>query len=298
MNINERHFRTLDWALDPLETTLKWDNLAEWLRNRTGLYWLAGKAGSGKSTLMKYLSDHPQTMNLLRGWARNSELVTLQYFFYALGMSEQKSQEGMLRSLLFQFLDNQRDSIEQVLPAMWKEAIITEDKDHDLAMPSISEMQTSILRLLGTVSADKRFWIMIDGLDEFEGKHATIAAFLPRLERLANVKVLVSSRPLPIFVSAFDHAPKMYLQDLTYSDIVTYINDTVWHHPYMIQLSRTEPRKIMKIGEVLVSKASGVFLWVALACQSILEGLEEYDSLPELMNRVTQFPPELSDFFR
>ncbi|KAI7778135.1 hypothetical protein LA080_002561 [Diaporthe eres] len=46
MNINERHFRILDWALDPLEITLKWDNLAEWLRNGTGLYWLAGKAGS------------------------------------------------------------------------------------------------------------------------------------------------------------------------------------------------------------------------------------------------------------
>ncbi|KAI7778136.1 hypothetical protein LA080_002562 [Diaporthe eres] len=115
-------------------------------------------------------------------------------------MPEQKSQEGMFRSLLFQFLDKleQRDAIEQ-----------------ELSQPT------------------KKFWILIDGLDEFEGKHATIAAFLSRLERLANVKVLVSSRPLPLF-----------------------------------------------------------------ACQSILEGLEEYDTLPELMNRVTQFPPELGDFFR
>lgn len=297
-NINERHFRTLNWALDPLETTLKWDNLAEWLRNGSGLYWLAGKAGSGKSTLMKYLSNHPQTTSLLKQWAGQSELVTLRFFFYALGRFQQKSQEGILRSLLFQFLDQHRDLIEHVLPAMWKEAIITEDKDHDLAMPSISEMQNSFLQFLGAASADTRFWILIDGLDEFEGKHASIAAFISKLERLANVKVLVSSRPLPVFVSAFDHTPKMYLQDLTKKDIENYINDTLWHHPHMARLSHIEPREVMEIAEVLVSKACGVFLWVVLACQSILEGLEEYDTTPELMSRANEIPPELGDFFR
>lgn len=182
---------------------------------------------------------------------------------------------------------------------MWKEAIITEDKDprHDLTIPSISEMQTSLLNLVGSISADKKFWILIDGLDEFEGKFATITAFLSRLERLPNVKILVSSRPLPVFVSAFDHAPKMRLQDLTHEDIETYINDTIWNHLNMARLSHLDPREIIKISEALVSKASGVFLWVVLACQSILEGLEEYDTFPELMNRVTKFPPELSDFF-
>lgn len=231
--IKDRHCRTLNWAFEPLETTLKWDNLAEWLRHGRGLYWLTGKAGSGKSTLMKYLSHHQQTTIFLKEWAGQSELVTLQFFFYALGSSEQKSQEGMLRSLLFQFLDKHRDLIEDVLPAMWKEAIITEDKDNDLTMPSISEMQTSLLHMAGSISADKRFWILIDGLDEFEGKHTTIVAFLSKFERLTNVKVIVSSRPLPLFVRTLDHAPKMYLQDLTKNDIRTYVSDAISHHPHM-----------------------------------------------------------------
>ncbi|KAK7712426.1 hypothetical protein SLS64_004810 [Diaporthe eres] len=298
ININERHSQTLDWALHPLVTTLKWDNLAEWLRSGSGVYWLAGKAGSGKSTLMKYVSNHPQTTSLLKLWTGQSELFTVQFFFYALGRLEQKSQEGVLRSLLFQFLDKHRDLIERALPAMWKEAIITEDKEHDLAIPSIPEMQNSFLQLLGAVSADTRLFILIDGLDEFEGKHASIAAFLSRLERLANVKVLVSSRPLPVFVRAFDHAPKMYLQELTKEDIETYITDTLWHHPHMAQLSYIEPTELMNIAEVLVSKACGVFLWVVLACQSILEGLDEYDTTPELMSRANKIPPELGDFFR
>lgn len=298
INIRDRHYRTLNWALDPLESTLKWENLAEWLRDRSGLYWLAGKAGSGKSTLMKYLSDHPQTTSLLQEWAGQAELVTLQFFFYALGRSEQKSQEGVLRSLLFQALDKHRDLTEHVLPAMWKEAVITEDKDHDLTIPSISEMQNSLLQLAGTISADKRFWILIDGLDEFEGKYATFAAFLSQLERLPNVKVLVSSRPLPIFVSAFSHVPKMYLQDLTKWDIGSYIDDTILNHPHMARISQFERRWAKEIAELLIDKASGVFLWVILACQSTLEGLEGYDTGPELMQRIMEFPPELGDFFR
>ncbi|KAI3395293.1 hypothetical protein diail_1491 [Diaporthe ilicicola] len=299
-SINERHFRTLDWALDPLQRTTKWDNLAEWLRDGSGLYWLAGKAGSGKSTLMKCLSDHPQTTNLLLEWLGQSELVTLQFFFYALGRSEQKSQEGLLRSLLFQFLNKHRSLIENVLPAMWKEAVITEEKvpEHDLTMPSIPEMQASLLQLTGTVSADKKFWILIDGLDEFEGKHATLAVFCSRLEKLPNVKVLVSSRPLSVFVSAFGCVPKMYLQDLTKRDIETYINDTILHNPYVVQLSRIEQEIGTKIAELLTDKASGVFLWVILACQSILEGLEEYETGPELMSRAMELPTEMHDFFR
>lgn len=296
--IKDRHFRTLDWALEPPEHVLEWDNLAEWLRDESGLYWLAGKAGSGKSTLMKYLSDHPQANTLLKKWAAQSELVTLQFFFYALGRSEQKSQDGVLRSLLFQFLDKHREVIEEVLPAMWKQAVITEDEIKELEMPSIAEMQASLLQLAGIVSADKRFWILIDGLDEFEGKHSTIAAFISKLAQLPNVKLVVSSRPLPVFVNAFEQAPKMHLQDLTSADIEAYIDDMILNHHHIAQLSRIEPGMAVKIAETLIDKASGVFLWVVLACESILEGLEDYDTVPELMDRVNELPPELGDFFR
>lgn len=54
----------------------------------------------------------------------------------------------------------------------------------------------------------------------------------------------------------------------------------------------------MNFVEYLVEKASGVFLWVELACQSILEGLDEYDTIPELMDRAMKTPPELGELFR
>lgn len=41
----------------------RWNDFVAWLEEGDGLYWIAGKAGSGKSTLMKYIASHPSTGN-------------------------------------------------------------------------------------------------------------------------------------------------------------------------------------------------------------------------------------------
>ena len=37
----------------------------DWLKQEDGLYWVSGKPGSGKSTLMKFLSAHDTTLKHL-----------------------------------------------------------------------------------------------------------------------------------------------------------------------------------------------------------------------------------------
>jgi hypothetical protein len=44
----------------------KWIN---WLSSGNGIFHIAGKLGSGKSTLMKFLCNHPQTKDALQKWA-------------------------------------------------------------------------------------------------------------------------------------------------------------------------------------------------------------------------------------
>jgi ATPase subunit of ABC transporter with duplicated ATPase domains len=54
------HQKTFDWALEShADDTISWPSLAHWLRQDDGVYWISGKAGSGKSTLMKYLYQDP-----------------------------------------------------------------------------------------------------------------------------------------------------------------------------------------------------------------------------------------------
>ncbi|KAL1593178.1 hypothetical protein SLS60_010786 [Paraconiothyrium brasiliense] len=64
------HESTFRWVLqdnqsqDHQPQTTKWSNIGKWLESDDQLYWITGKAGSGKSTLMKFLCS--PTAEMLR----------------------------------------------------------------------------------------------------------------------------------------------------------------------------------------------------------------------------------------
>src|SRR6202034_4410069 len=76
----------------------------EWLiSDGAPIFWISGKAASGKSTLMKYLHKRPELATTLSDkYANGSEnLIMASFFFYDQGKSKlQKSREGLLRALL------------------------------------------------------------------------------------------------------------------------------------------------------------------------------------------------------
>ncbi|KAF5697299.1 hypothetical protein FMUND_15462 [Fusarium mundagurra] len=294
VNIKSPHFKTLQWALDPPSDYLQWDDLNTWLQTASGLYWLSGKAGSGKSTLMKHLHEHDKTNDLLRTWVNGSKLIPASFFFYALGKREQKSQSGLLRSVLYQILQYDPSVTEHALPYMWREACYSQSSPK-LEVPSIDEMATALKLLCSTLHADKKIFLLIDGIDEYEGKDLDIARFISELETFPNVKILLSSRPHPAFITAFGQRPKMNLQDLTKPNVATYIQDTVACHPYMRTLSQQSRYPVDTITHKLAQKASGVFLWVILACRFVIEGCDDICTITELEARVDELPKELED---
>ncbi len=56
-----------------------------WLRTGNRVFHIPGKAGSGKSTLMKYLCHHPRTRQELECWAGEKKLVFAYFFFWNSG---------------------------------------------------------------------------------------------------------------------------------------------------------------------------------------------------------------------
>lgn len=79
--IPEAHKRTLNWIFRSVDKENPWDNFPRWLASDDDIYWVNGKAGSGKSTLMKFLSSHPETHNKLATWASGARLETPAFFF-------------------------------------------------------------------------------------------------------------------------------------------------------------------------------------------------------------------------
>ena len=97
------------------------------------------QAGSGKSTLMKYLLSNGNTKRYLQNWAGDSPWTLSTFFFWALGTLEQKTQDGLSRALLYNIIATDRSLIRKLLPSMWREAY--EQGNDGLSSPSCAEMK-------------------------------------------------------------------------------------------------------------------------------------------------------------
>lgn len=88
---------------EPSENTLGWLSEEEvgytkWLEQDRGIYWVGGKPGSGKSTLMKEMASQYHEKYSKKG------SVTATHFFDDRGTFLERSFEGFLKSTLEQFM--------------------------------------------------------------------------------------------------------------------------------------------------------------------------------------------------
>ncbi|KAI1871725.1 hypothetical protein JX265_005711 [Neoarthrinium moseri] len=98
--IDPQSSHTLEWAFEDGFT-----DLPRWLQNGNGIFWVSGKPGSGKSTLMKFVHNDDRTRELLHCWNTSTRQITANFFFHYRGNVIQKSFEGLLRSIISQLLE-------------------------------------------------------------------------------------------------------------------------------------------------------------------------------------------------
>ena len=109
-NVASAHRQTFGWLLNP-SSPMKFES---WVRSQIGIYWIIGKASSGKSTLMKSLIKNPDAVRALKTWAGTECLITANFSLWKAGTPMQKSQEGLFTSLLYETLRKFPDIISSV----------------------------------------------------------------------------------------------------------------------------------------------------------------------------------------
>ena len=299
----EAYAKTFEWIFQTqYMETVPWSNFMEWLTVGHGIYWIKGKAASGKTTLMKFITNDGRTEHALRQWSAGSTLVWTKFFFWNLGTQMQKSQAGLLRSLLHQILSKCPDLIWEVVPDIWK--LIKSRSNAELRylrLPEsawcLTKMKNAFKSILTQTMLPLKICLLIDGLDEYDGDHDEIVTFFHEVSLFENVKICVSSRPLMIFEEQLESCPRLRLQDLTVNDITIYVREKLSMHRRARALAEQDPGTLTTFIEEIVQKSSGVFLWVSLVVKSLLNGLTNYDNIADLRKRLQALPNELDDLF-
>jgi hypothetical protein len=219
----QAHHETYEWIFSAPDEDRQWSDFTEWLRWGDSVYWITGKPGSGKSTLMKYIYSNPKTSQLLKIWRGEDMLLKAGFFFWAAGTTKQSSQEGLLRGLLYTLLAQCPRLIPTVFSDICTEILAGHDVDPSWTIP---ELMAALLLFVEN-SNGLKICLFIDGLDEYSGDHGQLIDMLRDLSSHENVKLVLSSRPWMQFEDAFHDMPRLLLQHLTYRDMVKLVSDSL-----------------------------------------------------------------------
>ena len=317
------HESTFQWVLqdhqsqDHRSPMIRWLSVREWLESDDQLYWITGKAGSGKSTLMKYLcspvteisqADDAQEIlkfrtahqrvrcyPYLEKWAGSLSLVVASFYFWNSGMELQMTQVGLLRALLYQLVVQRPDILPMIASKHWESQCLFDDCNTDWSAQDLHDM---ISRAVMVLRMNSKICFFIDGLDEFGYKHDDLIFMVKDLIRDNNhVKICVASRPWNVFQTAFGRETNLRLEELTFDDIKLFVQSRFQADTEFENLRRRYPPFADQLMDNIVTKASGVFLWVDLVVTSLLAGMWLGDRIEDFQRRLDELPPDLENLY-
>jgi hypothetical protein len=194
----------------------------KWLESGSGIFWIQGKPGSGKSTLMKFIVSNPRTLKHLYKNNSNHRLLWASFFFSNRGQAIQKSLLGLYHRILYQLLHQAEFLTPLVQP-------IFEAHYESQGAWTISYLESALLNVIRFSDVPITICLFIDALDEHEEGYSTshdrLILSFEKLVRSASstVKVMLclSSRPETYFLDSLHKWPSVTIHEHTQLDVET-----------------------------------------------------------------------------
>lgn len=294
--ISQSHPETFGWIYDEEnEKKHLWNDFNEWLRNGQKAYWINGKAGSGKSTLMKFIANDRRTRIALEQCSAGVECIILQFYFWLSGSKLQRSLKGLLCSVIRQALI----SDVAVLSSIFEQSPSTRLK-RNLGDWSLGELKELLFCVVEKINGSKNVCFLLDGIDEFDKDEELqdLLTLIERLSELSQVKLCISSRPELYLERRLSQYNSLRLQDLTKADIEMCIRDRL---EIMREDRLHQVFSCWEIDELvrqITQKADGVFLWVHYVLRNLGNGLRNQDEYSELLERIAELPSAMEDLYQ
>lgn len=288
----------------------------EWLSSRhSDIFWISGKPGSGKSTLVKHIMKQLQGGRSRAIWGETTidqrNLQSLEFsdtpmeifssFYYSFrGGRTEKAHELMLRSIAYQIFGQS---------ATLFPLIRDQYRNRKLAnLPWQYKDLQIVLHSLHNVTFDLKIFIAIDGLDESDNDlRDDVLEFLSRLttpKNHCNMKILLASRPETSLKIWMNSVRFVLLEQKNEPDIrlivesevakLEHYRQTLISHGARSLDTQSNEDPLRGIATFIVKHAQGVFLWVSLVLREIKNFVQQGGySLEDIEHCMRSLPREL-----
>ncbi|KAL9057131.1 MAG: hypothetical protein Q9206_002480 [Seirophora lacunosa] len=297
-NVQTAYEATFHWLFDPnVVSFCNW--LCNGVKHSQPLYWIQGKPGSGKSTLMKFAMKDPRTIALL-GNDSEPHWTIAAFFFHDRGSSVQKSLVGMLREIIESIFTQIPDLMPHAI-ALYKDL----SKSQRTRFPDWNlEALTALMKtIMGQRETRIKLLLFIDALDEHEGDHDLLVHILNKCisnadDYYVTLKICLASRSWPVFIDYFGHGPNFAIDQFTKDDIRFYTESRL--NASLVGLSQPpglESVWVADLIEQITTKAQGVFIWVRLVTDQLAKNIRDGTPYQTLRAMVAGMPEELQELY-
>jgi hypothetical protein len=225
---------------------------------------------------MKFLHDSPRTSEILTQWRQGRGHLSAWFFFNERGSYIQKSFEGLFRSILRVLISANEQIAELVLEVYLSRVKQTSKQKQTW---HVQDLEYALSAILSQRQQELDVLLFLDALDEYSGPPEMIAEFVQSLvqtttDSKTKLKVLFSSRPWDEFVASFGRCPGFKMHEQTEGDMRVFVLDQLSAIPTVTpslsprNASVDSPSR--DIASTIVDRAEGVFLWVKLVTESLV----------------------------
>ncbi|KAK4230174.1 hypothetical protein QBC38DRAFT_496912 [Podospora fimiseda] len=308
-SISRAHSKTFRWVFEepPLDQDGQalWSSFSGWLERKDDreVYWITGKPGSGKSTLMSFILENcrQRLLNSLSNWAGEVPVFLASFYAWHTGNDLQRTVEGFLRTMLSEFLTK----IPALLKALHPRRYMLRHDFHvlgvDAPLPDweLPELLQCFRALVSHSGTSFKLALFVDGLDEFDGDHThqLLINLIKEISSHPAIKVCVSSRPWNVFNDAFKKEPSLRLENLTQKDIQGFVEHEFDANVGYQEMKDAFPDQANQLIIEIVDKGKGVFLWISIVVRTLLAELTEGSLFSELQAKVDNLPEDLSRLY-
>jgi ankyrin repeat protein len=284
------HANTCDWIT-------RHQSYTTWLEEGSGILWIKGKPGSGKSTLMEYL------LRDFEKQARYQKSIQLSFFLHGRGTRLQKSRLGMFRSLLHQLLLRApatgaafQRSFEEKLHSQGEPG-----KDWDWHINEIYDFFISAVEDAATTQSVNIFVDALDEADDGTDDRNTSRQIVDDFHEINDIlyrkklhsTICFSCRHYP--VTKNNQKWEIWVENENHEDISTYICDEL---EKKLSAGEAENQYLMEWQDTIIKGAQGVFQWAALVVGMVVQYYDNGMLPREIRQMLAEVPEGLSDVYK